>query len=55
MISTTNYFQVIYNGRSYSLQKKWHYLERDKIEYAIDLMVSGEFNTLTESLKYVSE
>lgn len=48
------YFQVIYKGRSYSLQSRWHTLERERIEYAIDLMIAGEFETLTESLEYVT-
>lgn len=51
----SKYFQVIYKGRSYSLNNYWHKLDRGSIEHAIDLMIQGEFETLTESLKYVTD
>lgn len=49
------YFQVIYKGRSYSLNNRWHKLDRERIEYAIDLMLNSTFDTLTEALTYVTE
>lgn len=48
-----NYFNVLYCGKSYSLQAKWHKLNRGEIEYAIDMFHSGHFETLTEALEWI--
>ncbi len=50
-----DYFNVLYNGKSYSLQAKWQKLSRGQIEYAVDMLDSGHFDTLTDALEWVEK
>lgn len=51
----SNYFTVMYFGRSYSIRNEYRHLSRSQIEWAISMYKSGEFAFLSAALDYVSE
>lgn len=51
----TDVIIVNHNHRTYHIDAKYRGLTRCELEWAIDMMTYGEFDTLTEALDHVVE
>lgn len=49
-VNMNKIFSIFFLGKSYSLHPSMHKLERDKIEYCIELVNQGHYETILDAV-----